>query len=170
MNPLKQILAITAADAQRRGIANPVSETFTDAELAEAHAHVAIAAAQVAGEPILNSLGENVANCGFPRAPLAGAEQSVEKHRLQGTDVTHRRDGDYQWDEAAATQPLPHGLGLPSAPDTCPADLSGQQTSAHPFDEDYDRDDVPSLQQERELMDIALDDPHRGAVPPYFKR
>lgn len=159
MNPLKQILAITAADAQRRGIANPVRATFTDAELAEAHAHVAIAAAQVESEQIMTGCTESTGIS----ADLISPCGSLTKRGVEPRPVT-------QWDEAAATQPLPHGLGLPSAPDTCPADLSGQQTSAHPFDADYDRDDVPSLQQERELMDLALDDPHRGAVPRTWRR
>lgn len=33
-----------------------------------------------------------------------------------------------------------------------------------------EREDVPSLQQERELRDAKLDDPHRGAVPREFPR
>lgn len=33
-----------------------------------------------------------------------------------------------------------------------------------------ERDDVPSLREEREMRDAKLDDPRRGCVPPYFKR
>lgn len=132
MNPLKQILAITAADAQRRGIANPVLETFSPAEIAEAHAHVAIAAAQVESE-------QNREGTDGGSQPV---DASIEPRSVPAMDA--------------------QGGQIPAAP--YPLDAFDDDAA------DYDRDDVPGLQQERELMDLALDDPHRGAVPRTWRR